>query len=257
MALELQLETLEGVDEGLKGLYVENDGKFTLDVNGGIPDVTTLEGTLVKVRDELKASKAQAKEELDKFKDVDLDAIEEMRKKSEVLEADRVKAEEQKLLDENNAEQVWANRTDKLKTEFEKQLDAEKANTAKEQTVIKTLKQRALQGEIGLGINGIFHDHAQDDAISAAEKLFSLNDNGKAVMIDVDGNVIIGKDGKTPFSPAEWAKSDDLRTTKPHWFLATGSGAGMTQGITPSARNKATEGMSAVDRLTLARSQKK
>lgn len=34
MALKYQLDTLEGLDEGIAALYIEKDGRFTLDVDG-------------------------------------------------------------------------------------------------------------------------------------------------------------------------------------------------------------------------------
>lgn len=36
MALQMVVETLEGVDEGIAKLYVEKDGKFYLDVDGHV-----------------------------------------------------------------------------------------------------------------------------------------------------------------------------------------------------------------------------
>ena len=34
MALQMNLDTLDGIDEGIAKLYTEKDGKFTLDVDG-------------------------------------------------------------------------------------------------------------------------------------------------------------------------------------------------------------------------------
>jgi len=45
MALELNLDTLEGLEDNFKSLYVEKDGKFHLDVNG-IEDVSGLKSAL-------------------------------------------------------------------------------------------------------------------------------------------------------------------------------------------------------------------
>jgi len=41
MALALEIANLDGLDDAVKGLYVENDGAFKLDVSGmpDIPDV--------------------------------------------------------------------------------------------------------------------------------------------------------------------------------------------------------------------------
>jgi hypothetical protein len=58
--------------------------------------------------------------------------------------------------------------------------------------------------------------------------MFTLDENGNAVQRDADGNVVIGKDGKTPFSPSEWLES--MRESAPHWFPAGASGSGSNNG---------------------------
>lgn len=235
MALELEesVDTLEGVDESLHSLYVEEGGKFIFKIPEK-QDTSMLELTLKKERDIAKEAKSRLKEVEDKYKDVDLEVVAELRKKAEILEAERVKVEEQKLLDDNNADQVWANRTEKLNSEWQKKVDIETAKTAKEHEINTILKRRALQGEISLGIGDTFHEYGKRDAIRVASELFTLDDKGRAVMMEqgVDGSmtIVIGKDGKSPFSPKEWALSDDVRAQNPHWFNATGGGSGMVQG---------------------------
>jgi hypothetical protein len=54
--------------------------------------------------------------------------------------------------------------------------------------------------------------------------MFTLDENGNAVQLDGDSQVVIGKDGKTPFNPAEWL--DSMRESAPHWFPAGASGSG-------------------------------
>jgi len=45
------------------------------------------------------------------------------------------------------------------------------------------------------------------------------------VAVDANGDILFGKDGKTPLSPEEWA--DSLKETAPHLFpRAEGTGAG-------------------------------
>ncbi|MBL1494686.1 hypothetical protein ELD59_30265, partial [Klebsiella pneumoniae] len=66
---------------------------------------------------------------------------------------------------------------------------------------------------------------ASDDLILRAKGTFQLNDEGEAVAVDANGDVLFGKDGKTPLTPVEWAES--LKETAPHLFpRAEGSGAG-------------------------------
>lgn len=48
---------------------------------------------------------------------------------------------------------------------------------------------------------------ASDDLILRAKGTFQLNDEGEAVAVDANGDVLFGKDGKTPLTPVEWAES--------------------------------------------------
>jgi hypothetical protein len=64
---------------------------------------------------------------------------------------------------------------------------------------------------------------AMDDIVLRAGSVWRLNDDGEPVAINGD-EVILGKDGKTPLSPMEWAES--LRETAPHlWPKAQGTNA--------------------------------
>ena len=49
MALKLSVDNLDGIEENIKGLYVEKDGKFVLPVDG-IEDTSALKGALAKER---------------------------------------------------------------------------------------------------------------------------------------------------------------------------------------------------------------
>lgn len=60
MALSLELPNLDGLDDAVKALYVEKDGKFTLDVSG-LPDVAGLK----QKNDELLAEKKESKRKAD------------------------------------------------------------------------------------------------------------------------------------------------------------------------------------------------
>ena len=57
MALQFEVETLEGIDEGLHGLYAEHNGKFRLSVSGIDP------------ADELKEALRKERKRVRRFKD--------------------------------------------------------------------------------------------------------------------------------------------------------------------------------------------
>ena len=65
---------------------------------------------------------------------------------------------------------------------------------------------------------------AAEDIILRARGTFKLSEDGEAIATDRDGEVVYGKDGKTPLSPLEWAES--LRESAPHlWPRASGTHA--------------------------------
>lgn len=58
MALKIELETLEGLDEGIAGLYVEKDGKFVLDVDGHEKNDDTNKIPISRLNQEIEKRKA-------------------------------------------------------------------------------------------------------------------------------------------------------------------------------------------------------
>ena len=68
------------------------------------------------------------------------------------------------------------------------------------------------------------HAFAVEDALLRARSLFTLDDKGEAIQVGPDGAPVLGKDGKTAFTPAEWLEA--MKETAPHWFPAPGSGGG-------------------------------
>lgn len=77
--LKAVLDTLDGLPEGQKGLYVESeDGKFRLDAEG-IEDVGGLKSTVDKLRKERK----ELTEKLKKVGDIDTEEFERLRAESE------------------------------------------------------------------------------------------------------------------------------------------------------------------------------
>lgn len=67
MALKTVLETLDGVDDAIKPLYTETEGRFVLDVEGvdAHPDVANLKSAYERVKAAEKDAKAAAKKAAD------------------------------------------------------------------------------------------------------------------------------------------------------------------------------------------------
>ena len=75
MALKLTLDSLDGVDEGIKSLYVEQDGKFKLAVDG-LEDTSGLKSALEKERKARRDAEQRAKASLS---DEEMQEIETLR----------------------------------------------------------------------------------------------------------------------------------------------------------------------------------
>ena len=79
---------------------------------------------------------------------------------------------------------------------------------------------------------------ALEDIVLRAGPVWRLNDDGEPVAMNGD-EIVLGKDGKTPLTPIEWAET--LRETAPHlWPRAQGSNArGSGNGEAPTKKGKA------------------
>jgi len=119
---------------------------------------------------------------------------------------------------------------EKLKGDYEKKLkvatdaiglEAQKAGKYQAQVLDNAVRQAAAK----VGV----HPPAVEDALFRARAMFSLDESGNAVQVR-EGSVVMGKDGKTPYSPVEWLES--MREAAPHWFpaMAAGSGASQSKG---------------------------
>jgi len=164
----------------------------------------------------LKTEKGKLKEKLEAFGDLDPVAAKEMMK---VFQSN----EEMQLLKDGKFDEVVSRRTSKLTEAHQRDLvkkdelvAAEKARADKFLARVRDNALRAAAVEAGV------HKSAIDDILLHGAQVFTVNDDGEAVMLK-DGEVVLGKDGKTPFSPTEWLAS--LEATKPHWFPNGNAGA--------------------------------
>ena len=152
------------------------------------------------------------------FEGIDIDAV-------KGLLAKAGQDEETKLLTEGKIDEVFGKRTERLRGEFEKQLAGEKARADKSESFANQVRDKVLGDSIrAAAIKAGALPEATDDLILRARGQFTLNEEGDAVAVDKEGQAILGKDGKSPLSPLEWAES--LRESAPHlWPRAQGTNA--------------------------------
>lgn len=252
MPLALVVEKLDGVEEAQRSLYVEKDGKFHLDVSG-IEDTSGLKSALEKERAAAKANAKAVKDLQEQFAGIDPLKVRDMMAK---LDNDGESA----LIAAGRIDEVINKRTEKLRTELQKQVAAAEDKAKASEARAGKFSQRVLDNHIrAAAAKAGLHSHAIEDALFRARSMFVLNEEGDAIQLNSDGHPILGKDGKTPFSPNEWLEG--MKEVAPHWFPAgssgsgaqgSGSGAGGAKVITRAAFNA----LSAADKATVAKTHK-
>lgn len=244
MALPIEVDSIESVDEAARGFYKQSDdGKFRLDLDG-YEDPKGLKSALEKERQSARDATRQLKEFQKQYDGIDPEEAKQLMK---VFETN----EEARLIAQGKTDEVIQRRIEKQRTEFEKQVQAANQKAEQEAEKARRFEQRVLDSHImAAATKAGIHQHAIDDALLRARSMFRLNDDGQAVQFDQDGNVVIGKDGKTPFTPNEWLEG--MKETAPHWFPAGNSGGGVG-GNSNKGQTRDLSGLSPRERLKAAR----
>lgn len=219
MALAAIVSSLDAIPEAHRALYVADGDKFKLDVEGG-EDTAAMRIELATVKREAAERRKAAKEIEEKYAGIDPEKVRTMMSK---LDQDG----EQALIAAGKIEEVIAKRSEKLRADLQRQLDEAqgKANAAEART--KKYSQRVLDDQVrAAAADAGLTKYGTEDALTRirANGEFVLGDDGIAVQLDADGHVVLGKDGKTPFSLAEWMPERAL--DRPNWFPLGASGGG-------------------------------
>lgn len=204
MAIALSLEKLDGIDPAVAALYVEKDGKFTLDVEG-LEDTSALKAALKTANKEAK----ERREALEKLKDVDPE--EYTRLKKEATERETKKLTE-------------AGEFDKLREKWAKEQadkDVEWARKVAEKDALLATHVKDSQVRNAALKAGVIPEDIEDVMIITARH-FKLADDGALQVLDDRGEVTL----KT----VDEFFVKDFKERKPKFYSATGS----TGGGTPS-----------------------
>jgi len=217
MSLPFIVDSLDAIKEEHRALYVEENGKFRLDLDG-YEDPKGLKTALQSERDAAKTAKQELQKLQKQFEGIDPEIV---KKVFSQIDQD----EEAKLIAEGKITEVIQKRTEKMREEHERVLKAEKDRADKAEAYANKFKESVIQGQIiqaAVELEAL--PEATADIAFLAKSKFALDENGKAVAVDENGEVIIGKDGQTALSPKEWVES--LREQKPYyWPKANGMGA--------------------------------
>ncbi|KNX81781.1 hypothetical protein RQ30_21210, partial [Acinetobacter baumannii] len=208
MSLPFIVDSLDAIKEEHRALYVEENGKFRLDLEG-YEDPKGLKSALQSERDAAKNAKLELQKLQKQFEGIDPEIV---KKVFAQIDQD----EEAKLIAEGKVNEVIQKRTEKMREEHEKLLKAEKERADKAEAYAQKFKQSVIQSQIvqaAIELEAL--PEATPDIAFLAQSKFALDENGKAVAVDENGEVVIGKDGQTPMTPKEWVES--LREQKPYY----------------------------------------
>lgn len=194
MSLPFIVDSLDAIKEEHRALYVEENGKFRLDLEG-YEDPKGLKSALQSERDAAKNAKLELQKLQKQFEGIDPEIV---KKVFAQIDQD----EEAKLIAEGKVNEVIQKRTEKMREEHEKLLKAEKERADKAEAYAQKFKQSVIQSQIvqaAIELEAL--PEATPDIAFLAQSKFALDENGKAVAVDENGEVVIGKDGQTPMTP--------------------------------------------------------
>ena len=236
----------QDIPEQFKELYSETSEGFVLtgiedkDYKAKVDEFRQSNINLKKAQEEMNAK-------LEQFKGVD---PEEYKK----LKAQIEEGEEKKLIDDGKIEELLNQRTDRMRQEYADKIAKleSMANEAVERENGYKLKlnritvddaiQRAVQ-EVGKVRQG-----AMTDILHRAANTWTVEEDGKLVGKNPNGDILYGKDGKDPMSPREWATS--LMTDASYLFESNSGGSARGSGITTTATGRVIDGS---DKETMSR----
>lgn len=221
MAFKMVLDSVDDLPEEIKKEYVEQDGKFHIQVEGmkTQADIDRVTASLTAARTEAGGYKAK----LALLGDRKIEEILPMLDRIPELEAAAAGK-----LDEAKLKEMAEARARAIIAPIERERDGYKTQLAEKDTVIKTFetkeKTRTIHDQVKEAATkaGVLPE-AIEDAIFQAERVFELEEgSGKAVVKE-------GTSFSQGLEPKDWFS--DLQTKKPHWFGGSaGGGAGGNRG---------------------------
>jgi hypothetical protein len=230
MALKYRFKSKDEVPAEQQALYVERDGEWMLDVDGGVVERAK--------HDEFRSANIALKKELEdqkkRFEGIDPDEVHKLAdEKRQLEEMQQIKAGE--------VEKVYENRLKTARADWDKQFTA--LSSERDALNARLTAIQIDQGVITVATKKGLRPTALTDITARARNVFRLV-NGVPTAFESDGKTVrVGKDGITPMNLEEWA---DLQVGEaPHLFESNAgggaagdaSGGGATTRTTRSVKN--------------------
>lgn len=231
MGLKYRIKKLEDAPEAVRGLYKADGEEFVLDAEGVVPKERL---------DEFRDNNIALQKQLEKLKDVD------PVKYRELMNLQR-EVEEGQLLKAGKIDEVVNSRVTAMKRSLEEERDGFRARAETSEAQLSVLLIDSAVRSEALKLGAV--PTALDDVVLRARTVYKMKD-GAAVPHNDKGEVVFGRDGKTPMPMTDWVVT--LKKTAPHLFAnSQGGGAGggvRTGGVDMSKA-------SAVDKINLGLEQ--
>lgn len=211
--------------------WQENDEVKALIKSAADEAVIEATGGLVSKRDELLTEVKRLKDTAKLYKDLDPE------KAREALEKVR-ELDDKKLITEGKLDELLLQRTERMKEDFDAQLDQLKQVNEtlkgelglKDSALSKSIIEKGIR-EAVLSTGKVFSE-AWSDIIHRGMEVFKVNAKGAAEPRGSEGKLLYGKDGVNPLTYKEWAES--LRETVPYiWDENLPGGAGSSGNKSP------------------------
>ncbi len=239
--LKFQIDKEEDIPAHAKSEYKQVGNVWILDVEGAVPeqqlkDFRTNNINLIKERDDL----------ITKFKDVDPEQYKTLKTRAELLD-------EKKLVTSEGLEAAVNARIEKMKTEYEKQVNDLTTVSTKQKGELAKLKIDTALVTVGTK-NGL-RPEAVEDFVNRGTRLFSLSDEGQVVSKDENGQVRYGALGQ-PLTIEEWVGTVAKDKSYGHLFSPSaggGSTGGATKPVTVNPFLKGTPGFNVTEQFRIGR----
>lgn len=232
----------EAGGEGSTGGSGDAGDDVATKINAAVDEATS---GLVTKNKELLAKLQKSNDTLKQFDGIDPVKI---KKLLDDLDAD----EDTKLIKEGKVEELLNRKYEKRDKDWQAKLDAAIAERDSAKAKADKFLDSVLDDRLRSAFNGKVDPRSMKAALLEAKQIFKLDDEGKAVQFDAEGQIVLGKD-KTPFSPSEWIESDATRKESPYLYPVTGSGTGANQGNSTTGKTSDLMKLPPAQRMDAAR----
>lgn len=214
MSLKVVVKSLDEVPEALRDQYKQVGDEFVLDTDDG-----EFKDRLAEFRNNNIDLTRRVNEGVDQLKG--LNDLKTTLKGYEGLDAEKARKaihtmeqiDEQKLIDAGKMDEVLAQRTSRMVSDYDGQIVALNKSLDESRNSGDVYKEKlstvVIDNSLQTAVGGVatVRKGAMQDILSRGRNVWSLNEDGTPVPTGSDGKVMYGKDGKSTLSMDEWAQS--------------------------------------------------